>query len=192
MEQQERLTRVRDADVRARTTISPHYDEVITELCARAEATGSLGKVDLGALVAWKRLRADTLYMGRLMATAETTVREHTAAAFAAARNPDLSTVDAATAARRALEPLPGFRSGDALASAACFICAPDRLAVYDRRAHAGLRVLGLDLTRTGGVYGQYMAHLDALRAALDTPSDHWTARRVDLALYVLGKGDLP
>ncbi|OLF05304.1 hypothetical protein [Actinophytocola xanthii] len=65
---------------------------------------------------------------------------------------------------------------------------APDRLAVYDRWAHAGLTMLGETLTSTPGRYGRYMALIGKL---LDNAHRHdptWAARDVDLALFQLGR----
>ncbi|WP_156213494.1 hypothetical protein [Lentzea aerocolonigenes] len=39
---------------------SAAYDEVLTEVTARVSTTRSIGKSDIGALLMWKRLRADT------------------------------------------------------------------------------------------------------------------------------------
>jgi hypothetical protein len=52
-----------------------------------------------------------------------------------------------AQAGRAALAPLPGFRTGDALASAVLTAAAPDRMAVYDWRAHTALHTLGVSPT---------------------------------------------
>lgn len=52
--------RVWDALVTARARylagVSPHYDEVFQEVTQRAQLTGSLGKMDIATLVAWKQL----------------------------------------------------------------------------------------------------------------------------------------
>jgi len=62
-------------------------------------------------------------------------------------------------------------------------------MAVYDRRAQAGLEMLGLVLTPAEGRYRRYMALVEDIRA--DVILRHgraWTARDVDLALYWIGK----
>lgn len=169
--------------------VSPHYDEVLHEVTERVRGAGSLGKADIGALVFWKRLRADTRWVPELMATPENDVRAVTAEAVDAARDSSLTVPDAAKAARSALSKLPGFNSGDALASALLLAAAPERMAVYDRRAHAGLRALDLELSDSRGRYGRYMGIVEDLRAQVsrETTGQPWLARDVDVALYQLG-----
>lgn len=36
--------------------ISPHYDDVLREVAARIDASGSVGKSDIAALAFWKRI----------------------------------------------------------------------------------------------------------------------------------------
>lgn len=83
------------------------------------------------------------------------------------ARDTSLSRRSAAQASRAALASLPGFRTGDALASAVLTAAAPDRMAVYDRRAHNGLRTLGIPLSHAPGRYSRYIEAIDQLQ----TPS---------------------
>lgn len=175
-----------------KAAVSPSYDEVLREVSCRAEETESLGKLDIGALLAWKRLRADTKWMRGLMATPETVVREHTGEAFRWAREPDLPTPEAAGRARSALSPLDGFRTGDALASAVCVALAPERLAVYDSRAHRGLELLGFSLSNKPGRYRTYMELVEQCRAELAGQGHEWSAREVDLALFQLGQRVMP
>ena len=120
--------------------VSSAYDEVIEQVIARVADTGSLGKLDLGALSAWKRLRADTPWMARLMSCPEHEVRQQTQRAVTAALDESRTVPEAAAAARSALTALPGFNNGDAMASVVCFVAAPLRLAVYDSRAHLVLQ----------------------------------------------------
>ncbi|MFD9128674.1 hypothetical protein [Kitasatospora sp. NPDC059571] len=162
------------------------YDEVLREVAARVAAEGSIGKADIGALVLWKRLRADTPWAYALMSLPDTAVRAVTAEAVAAVRDTALDRGTAARRGRAALSPLPGFDRGDALASALLTAAAPDRMAVYDRRAHRGLDLLGLELDHRRGRYGRYMALLDRLLAAAPAPVRGWTARDLDTALYGL------
>ena len=87
-----------------------------------------------------------------------------------------------------ALSPLPGSSTGDALASAVLLAAAPDRMAVYDRRAQTALQRLGLELTASPGRYGRYMGLVEQLREqAASMAGSLWKARDVDLALYWLG-----
>ncbi|RSM64908.1 hypothetical protein DMB66_18420 [Actinoplanes sp. ATCC 53533] len=157
-------------------------------MTARAAEVGSLGKLDIGALTAWKRLRADTPWMGKLMSCPDREVRLHTEQAVIAARDDSKPVPEAAAAARTALTALPGFAHGDAIASAVCFAAAPLRLAVYDRRAHHGLHQLGLFLENRAGRYGRYLRLIEQCRQELADQGHVWTARQVDIALYQLGQ----
>lgn len=164
------------------------YDEVLREVTDRIASTGSVGKADIGALVLWKRLRTDTPWAARLNATPDSNVRIATGLAVEAVRDPRRSTAEAAASGRAALESLPGFGHGDALASAVLVAAAPGRMAVYDRRAHAALNRWGIQLGNAPGRYGRYMQVVDDVRDIVSTTHGlSWTARDVDLALYWLG-----
>lgn len=160
---------------------------MVGQISDRAGETGSLGKLDVGALAAWKRLRCDTKPMGELMARSDSEVRQHTAQAGKAARDESISVAEAARQARLALSPLPYFRTGDAIASAVCFVAAPRPMAVYDRRAHRGLELVGLSLSNRPGRYGLYTGLLEDCRRELPEAGQDWSARDVDLALFRLG-----
>jgi hypothetical protein len=97
------------------TEASGAYDEVVEQVAARVAEAGCLGKLDLGALTAWKRLRADTRWIRELMSCADSEVRRYTARAVIAARDESMVVPLAAAAARWALAPLPGFANGDAI-----------------------------------------------------------------------------
>lgn len=168
--------------------VTPSYDEVLNEVTAHAQQTGSLGKTEIGALVVWKRLNASTKWATRLMNTPNAEVRAVTAAARQAADDTTTDIEAAARAARAKISVLPGFRTGDALASAVLCALVPHRLAVYDRRAHAGLRSLGVELSDVSGRYGRYMVAVEQLRARTLESGHELTVRDVDLALYTLGK----
>ncbi|WP_331745570.1 hypothetical protein [Streptomyces mirabilis] len=182
-EQWQRLASARQAYT---GTVSPHYDETLQHVTDRACVSGDIGKADIGALLMWKRLRADTPWTAELMALPDTDVRRTTAAAATAARDTSLSRSAAAQAGRAALAPLPGFRTGDALASAVLTAAAPERMAIYDRRAHNGLRTLGIPLSHAPGRYSRYIEAIDQLLAAAPDPIRNWTARDMDTALYWL------
>jgi hypothetical protein len=166
---------------------SPVYDEVLAEVADRIRMTGAIGKADIGALLFWKRLRADTTWVRDLMTKPEQDVRAVTAKAVAAANNPMLTVPEAASAGRRELAVLPGFKTGDALASALLLAAAPGRMAVYDDRAGAGLKALGLSLTAARGRYGRYMELVEDLRSTANLHGHAWSARDVDTALFWLG-----
>lgn len=166
---------------------SSAYDEVLTDVASRIKATGSIGKTDIGALLFWKRLRANTPWVSDLMTMPEADVRAITAKAVSAVTDESLPVPQAASEGRRALVSLPGFKTGDALASALMLAAAPDRMAVYDRRARAGLQSLGLTLSSKPGRYRRYMELVEALRLTAARHEHNWTARDVDVALYWLG-----
>lgn len=170
-----------------RREVAAAYDEVLLDVVDRVAATGSLGKSDIGALLLWKRLRADTPWAADLLTLPDSDVRTVTARAVDAVRDQSLSSVEAARLGRSSLSPLPGFRVGDALASALLFAAAPDRMAIYDKRAHHGLTILQRTLTNTPGRYGRYIEHLEQLRTLGHHHGADWTTRDVDIALYWLG-----
>ena len=172
--------------------VSPHYDEVFHDVAQRTEHTGSLGKTDIAALVVWKRLSAQTPWVSALMSLPDTHVREVTQRAVTAVRDTTLPRSEAARTGRGIMWELPGFRTGDALASAALTAAAPTRMAVYDRRVQHALDTLGLTLTPTPGRYGRYMQLLDDLLRHRPPPADNWTPRDIDTALYWTGKTPNP
>ncbi|MGZ2360977.1 hypothetical protein LRE75_30610 [Streptomyces sp. 372A] len=182
-EQWQRLAAVRQAYTEA---VSPYYDETLHQVIQRACVTGDIGKADIGALLMWKRLRADTPWATELMALADTEVRRATASATTAVRDTTISRSSAARAGRAALASLPGFRTGDALASAVLTAAAPDRMAIYDRRAHSALHALGITLSHASGRYSRYIETIDQLLTAAPDPICNWTPRDMDTALYWL------
>ncbi|MGO4490483.1 hypothetical protein AB4Y86_00115 [Arthrobacter sp. 2YAF22_2] len=169
------------------SSTSTAYDEVLNEVAERILDTGSIGKADIGALLFWKRLRANTPWVSDLMTLRDQQVRAVTKEAVSAVTNKSLLIPQAASAGRRALSDLPGFKTGDALASALLLAAAPERMAVYDRRARAGLKILNLPLSAAPGRYGRYMKLVEDLQSTAAVHGHTWTARDVDVALYWLG-----
>lgn len=167
--------------------VSPHYDEVLHETSDRIAESGSIGKADIGSLLFWKRLRADTRWVRKLMALADADVRAATVNAVEAVRDTSLEAPAAAAAGRSALTKLPSFITGDALASALLLAAAPDRMAVYDRRVQKALDTWVIELTPRPGRYGRYMGIVEDLRAELSQRGEPWAARDVDTALFWLG-----
>ncbi|MGW7101731.1 hypothetical protein [Streptomyces sp. NPDC054838] len=155
--------------------VPPHYDETFHEVARRADRAGSLGKADIAALVVWKRLSARTRWASALMSEPDSQVRAITERAVAAVRNTALARGEAARAGRRIITALPGFATGDALASAVLTAAAPTRMAVYDRRVQQALDALGPTLTRAPGRYGRYLQLLDDLLEHSTAPSGGWT-----------------
>ncbi|MGO3505489.1 MAG: hypothetical protein ACTINN_05205 [Brachybacterium tyrofermentans] len=170
-----------------RNSATEHYDDVLDAVSERARRTGAIGKLEIGALITWKRLRANSPWVADLMNTPEAVVLEATRAAREAALTGS-GVADAGTAACRALYEIPGCRSGGAVASAIICALAPDRMAVYDRRARSALIALGFEAAKKRTVsYGIYLEMVEALRDECREWGRELTAREVDLALYKLG-----
>lgn len=167
--------------------VSAHYDEVFHDVAQRTERAGSLGKTDIAALVVWKRLSAQTRWVTDLMSQPDTHVRAVTERAVTAVRDTTLTRSEAARTGRGIIAELPGFRTGDALASAVLTAAAPQRMAVYDRRVQHALDPLGLTLTPAPGRYGRYLQLLDDLLHHGGARADGWSARDIDTALYWTG-----
>lgn len=167
--------------------LSPHYDDVLHEVCARIDASGSVGKSDIAVLAFWKRIRTDS-WSESFLSCSEARVREVTASAVVAAREPDL--IAAASNARERLRGLPGFKRGSAMSSAVLTAIRPGGFAVYDRNANKGLKRIGLDLAvNEPDHYAEYMRRIEQCRAQAKAVRNlQWSAHEVDLALYVLGK----
>lgn len=163
------------------------YDEVLSSVAERFATNQAIGKVEIGGLLIWKRLQANTRWAMDLMNVPDQKVHNHTRTAYLAANDQALSVPEAARAARSELGYLPGFKTGDALASAVLLAAAPQRLAVYDRRAHQGLEHLGIELKSGKGRYSRYMACVETLRELALSKGETWIARDVDVALYWLG-----
>ncbi|MFC7266168.1 hypothetical protein [Streptomyces lutosisoli] len=172
--------------------VSPHYDDVFHDVAQRTEHAGSLGKTDIAALTVWKRLSAQTRWVTELMSLPDTHVRAVTERAVTAVRDTALTRGEAARTGRGIIWELPGFRTGDALASAILTAAAPQRMAVYDRRVQHALDTLGLTLTPTPGRYGRYLQLLDDLLQHRGAHADGWTARDIDTALYWTGANPHP
>lgn len=188
MASNQRCTALAEALKQYREAVCPEYDETLQDVINRVAAAGSLGKTDLGALLLWKRIRTGP-WAEKLLSMPDSEVREITAAAVTAARDHQLTVPQAARRARQALLELPGTKTGDPFASAVILAAAPDRMAVYDYRAHLGLWRAGLRLTDGSGRYYRYMELIEQCRAELATHGHgNWTARDVDLALFTLGQ----
>ncbi|MFG2723091.1 hypothetical protein ACGFW5_33060 [Streptomyces sp. NPDC048416] len=118
------------------------------------------------------------------MSLPDTHVRAATERAVTAVRDTTLTRSEAARTGRGIIAELPGFRTGDALASAVLTAAAPQRMAVYDRRVQHALDTLRLPLTPTTGRYGRYLQLLDDLLHHGGARADGWTARDIGTALY--------
>ncbi|MGW5339174.1 hypothetical protein ACWEQD_12215 [Rhodococcus pyridinivorans] len=162
------------------------YDEVLLEVQARAERDGSIGKADIGALMLWKRLNLSTAWTRELNEWPDRKVRAVTGEAFEIARDTNSTIHEAAGAARSRLLELPGCQHGAAVASTLLTAGAPDRMAVYDRRAVAALRVLGY--SDPVGRYSRYMTTVCELIETVNAATGAtWVPRDVDKALFMGG-----
>ncbi|WP_253191303.1 hypothetical protein [Streptomyces sp. M1013] len=123
-----------------------HYDEVLDQVAQRAHSEGSIGKADIGALLLFKRLRADTRWASALMATADADVRRATAAAMTAVLDASVSPSEAARAGRGALAGLPGYTRGDALASIVLTAAAPHRTASASPQGSSSMKGWAADI----------------------------------------------
>ncbi|OZF47269.1 hypothetical protein CH293_19950 [Rhodococcus sp. 14-2470-1b] len=164
------------------------YDEVLFDVVARVESARSVGKADIGALLFWKRLRADTPWAMALHNMRDSDVRVVTGAMYVAANDLAVDVPTAAGQARQALIGLPGCVSGGALPSALILAAAPDRMAIYDKRALKALGILGIALDTSDGWYRGYMQTVETVRAEVRGRGKDWSARDVDKALFQLGK----
>lgn len=90
--------------------VSPAYDEVLLEVSERIRSSGNIGKADIGALLFWKRLRADTRWVRDLMVMADSEVRCVTSGAVAAVNETSLDVPAAAAQGRSALIRTAGVR----------------------------------------------------------------------------------
>lgn len=163
------------------------YDEVLREVEGRIADNGFAGKADIGALVFWKRIQANTRWARDLHAVPDEEVRRITQRAFTAVRAEDTTVPQRAQTARTELQVLPGFRSSYSLASALLVAASPGTMAVYDRRARSGLAALGVPFDPRDG-YGAYMTLIESMRHDVNTATgSNWTARDVDLGLFLLG-----
>jgi hypothetical protein len=188
MTSKQRCTALSEALNRYRETSCREYDETLQDIIGRVATVGSLGKADLGALFFWKRIPTGP-WAEELLKMPDGKVREITAAAVGAARDQQLTVPQAARRARQALLELPGAKTGDPFASAVILAAAPDRMAVYDYRAHLGLWLVGLRLADGSGRYYRYMELIEQCRPELATHGHgSWTAREVDLALFTIGQ----
>lgn len=96
----DRVRRLLEADAANRRSVASAYDEVVREVIVRVRDAGSVGKLDIAALTAWKRLRADTPWAAELMRKSDSEVRSHTTEVVAVANDSALSVSEAAGQAR--------------------------------------------------------------------------------------------
>lgn len=153
------------------------YDEVFTEIGQRITQGREAGKLDLAALITWKR-SGQGAWVKDLLATPEARVRKVTRQAFAA---------DGDLAVLRTLAILPGFGSRGPIATALMAAYAPREWAVLDRRASDALTDLERPIGRHSGRTLRYLATVRDLRNELAVRQPGITAREIDKGLFILG-----
>ena len=163
------------------------YDEVLHEVQAAAELSGSVGKRDIGALMLWKRLNLSVRWTRALNELSDHHVRTITASALELARDSTRPIPDAARSAREALLSLPGCGpSGQAIPSTILTACAPNRMSVYDARAVDALRQL-----RYSGRIDHYRQYMTVVCSIVDEANEarglNWHPHDVDKALFIMG-----
>jgi hypothetical protein len=164
------------------------YDEVLCDVQASVERSGSVGKNDIGALMLWKRQNLSASWTCELNDMRDREVRAITGMATKLANDAALAIPDAAKAARERLRELPGCGSGQAVASTLLTVAAPQRMAVYDGRALTALARLGIQIPNRR--YSVYMTIVCELaRQVNNTQNVAWLPRDVDKALFMIGGG---
>jgi hypothetical protein len=153
------------------------YDEVFTEIGQRITDSQEAGKLDLAALITWKR-SAQGAWVKSLLATPETLVRSVTRKAFAA---------DGDLAVLQTLAALPGFAVQGPIATALMAAYDPREWAVLDSRATTALADLGRPVGNQRGKTLRYLAAARRLRDELAARRPRVTARDVDKGLFMLG-----
>ena len=165
------------------------YDETLSVVVERVRAAGHLTKADIGSLVLWKRISAQTTWAKHLGNTPDSDVQKATGSAFDLANDRSRPAAEAGQGARWALNGLPGMssRSEGALASAVLVACAPERMSVWDRRVKAALELIGMPIKAGPRYYGRYLECVAKLQAMMASETDDTvTSRHVDLALWRL------
>jgi hypothetical protein len=165
------------------------YDETLSVVVDRVRAAGHLTKADIGSLVLWKRISAQTRWAKKLGNTPDSDVRKATGSAFDVANDRSRPTAEAGQSARWALNGLPGMspRSEGALASSVLVACAPERMAVWDRRVKAAMELIGMPIKAGPRYYGRYLERVAQLQAMMASErAGIPTSRHVDLALWRL------
>jgi hypothetical protein len=156
---------------------SQSYDEVFIEVGERLREYGEAGKLDLAALICWKR-SGQGKWVSELMELQDAEVRAATRKALVASTDQDR--LDA-------LAVLPGFRQKYAIATAVLAAYDPENFAVLDRRALKALERLGCPVIRGRGETLRYLDRTRDLRDQVRDGRPSVTARNVDQALWVIG-----
>lgn len=135
--------------LRAMDRYSPYYDEVFWEVSARIRARGEVGKLDLAALISWKRSGQGS-WVSDLMELPDSEVRRHSHAALVA-RLTDQQRLDA-------LAPLPGSNAKYAMSTVVLACYDQDQFGVIDWRTLNGLENIERAIERG---HGETLRYLD-------------------------------
>jgi hypothetical protein len=157
----------------------PFYDEIFWQVNARIGEHGEAGKLELAALICWKR-SAQGRWVSDLMELPDAEVRKQCRVAMSAHMT-DQERLDA-------LALLPGFRNKSAIATALLACYDPKEFGVLDRRALEGLRRIERPIARGRG---ETLRYLDRVRELRDLTRGTWpsvTARQIDQALWFIGR----
>ena len=156
------------------------YDEVFESVHERMAGNGFATKMDISALLFWKRIETKKFRM-HLLETSDSKVRSVTQAAFA----DGMSNADRLDAMR----PLPGCKSGIAVPTTILAAFDPGRFGIYDERALKALKRLRVPNCKCTISRGDiFFDHLARLATEMSVVGNSWTPRQVDMALFKLGK----
>jgi hypothetical protein len=156
----------------------PYYDEVFWEVSSRIRDQGEAGKLDMAALICWKR-SGQGHWASDLMELPDTEVRKRSHAALTP-RMADQERLDV-------LATLPGFKAKSAIATAVLACNDPAEFGVLDRRALDGLRRIERPIIRGRGETLRYLVRLRELRDLASIARPGVTARNVDQSLWLVG-----
>ena len=154
------------------------YDQVFAEIGQRIREANEAGKLDLAALIMWKRSGQGS-WVKDLLATPEPEVRAITRDAFAIMG--DLPVL-------RTLATLPGFTSQGPIATALMAARNPYDWGILDVRATNALACLGRPIGEKRGKTLRYLTEVRRLRDDLAKDRRGITAREIDKGLWWLDK----
>jgi hypothetical protein len=155
-----------------------YYDEVFWEVSARIRERGEAGKLDLAALISWKR-SGQGHWVSDLMELPDTEVRKRSSEALVP-RMTDQERLDV-------LAPLPGFKVKSAIATAVLACNDPAEFGVLDRRTLVGLRRIERPIKLGRGQTLRYLSSLRELRDLAGVARSGVTARNIDQGLWFIG-----
>ena len=157
---------------------SSYYDEVFLEVSAHIRVRGEVGKLDLAALISWKR-SGQGAWVSDLMELPDSEVRRHSRASLRG-RLTDQQRLDA-------LAPLPGFNTKYAMATVVLACYDQDEFGVIDWRTLEGLDHVGRPIERGRGETLRYFHRIRELRDLARKVRPSVSARNIDQGLWIIG-----